>query len=452
MWLPDLDCFEGPKYKMIADAIEEDIVKERISPGFQLPPHRELADRLGVTVGTVTRAYSEASKRGLLRGETGRGSFVAGKGFGEPFLTHAEESPKNAVDMGMTLPLHHLDPPMSQAFAYLAEENDLQGLLRYYPSKGRLEDREIGARWLTRYFLDVKADQVLITAGGQNALALVLGSIFSAGDSIAVEKVTYPLFKTLGRRFGIKLVSVEMDEEGMLPEDLERIAHTHKLKGIYCMPTCHNPTAASMSVERRRAIAEIAEKEELFVIEDDAYALLSKDQFLPIFSILPDRTFYVASFSKAVCCGLRYGYLVLPAGYLKRVEQCLADLMWMVSPLSAKVMNHWIANGVADKTIRLKREEARKRNQVAKEILGGHQFSMQDTGYFVWLQLPEEWNSTDFAREASEHGVIVTPQDYFTVSHASSINAVRIALSGPDDVVHLRRGLSTVGDILRIPM
>ena len=75
-WQPDISTFPGPRYLAIADALSDDIRQQRMAPGTRLPTHRELAFRLGVTVGTVTRAYAEAERRGLIGGEVGRGTFV----------------------------------------------------------------------------------------------------------------------------------------------------------------------------------------------------------------------------------------------------------------------------------------------------------------------------------------------------------------------------------------
>lgn len=448
IWKPDLSRFKGPRYLAIADAIADEIQTGRITPGFQLPTHRDLAEELGVTVGTITRGYAEAARRGLLRGETGRGTYIAGNTNTDSFLQHSEDLPKNAVDLGMTLPLNYLDPNMATTFHQLAEEPDLQSLLRYYPSKGRHMDREIGAQWLKNYHLNVSADQVQLTNGGQNAIAVVLSSLFRPGDTLAVENVTYPLFKTLARRYSLKLVSVNMDNEGMLPEDLEKVCHNQHVRGIYCMPTCHNPTTACMSQQRRESIAELARKYDFYVIEDEAYALLHEEPFTPIYNLAPERTFYIASLSKAIACGLRYGYLVSPLDCYRRIEQAIADMMWMASPVSGRIARLWIEDGTAMATLHNKRNESRARNGLAQKILKHYPFSSQSTGYFIWLNLPEPWNSTDFALEASEQRVIVTSDEHFIVGRTNRLNAVRIALSGPDRREDVENGLIVIRELL----
>lgn len=122
--------------------------------------------------------------------------------------------------------------------------------------------------------------------------------------------------------------------------------------------------------------------------------------------------------------------------------------MWMVSPVAARIARHLIDEGTAIETIQKKRAEARRRNELVQSILGGFRFQSQETSYFVWLNLPEPWNSSDFAREASEHDVIVTPEEYFTVGRSNRLNSVRIAISGPNRIEDLEKGLQVIRDLL----
>src|ERR671920_388064 len=99
MWTPDLSRHEGPRYTAIVEAIAEDIEHGRLKPGDQMPTHRELATQLGVTTGTITRAYSEAARRGLLVGETGRGTFVKGYLLDDSFLVLSSDDDDGLIDL-----------------------------------------------------------------------------------------------------------------------------------------------------------------------------------------------------------------------------------------------------------------------------------------------------------------------------------------------------------------
>lgn len=449
IWKPVLAPFQGPRYRAIADAIEADIAAGRIAPGFQLPTHRSLADDLGVTVGTITRAYAEAAQRGLIRGETGRGSYVNGARESKQNFQDPEDIPTNAVNMGLTLPLHQLDPELAPALTQLAQSPNLQKLLRYFPSRGRRIDRETGAKWLERYGVDSAPDNITIAVGGQNALATILAGAFKAGDAIAVEQYTYPLFKTLARRLSIKLVPIAMDTQGMLPRALKKAYKTQKIKGIYCMPNCQNPTAAAMGAKRRIQLVDIAVSENAFIIEDEAYGLFSETDHTPLAKLAPERTFFIGSFSKVVAAGLRIAYVHSPSRLVGRIEQAMADMTYMPSPLTAELARIWIENGTADSTITLKKAEARRRNLLVTKKLRGQKFNSQTGGYFLWLTLPESWNATDFVREAAEQDVKITPGDQFLVGHASDSDKVRLSLSAPETIEDLERGLDAIAAILK---
>jgi DNA-binding transcriptional MocR family regulator len=453
IWKPDLEVFQGPRYRALADAIERDMNSGRLPQGAQMPTHRELADQLGVTVGTVTRGYAEAARRGLLRGETGRGTFVGSSTRKDSYFEHHEDTTEQAVDMGMNLPLHHFDPDLASTFLKLSSQSDLQSSLRYYPSRGRHQDRELGVEWLREHHgLPTSPDRILITAGGQHALTVILSSVFRPGDTLAVESVTYPMMKSLARRFNLRLLPIPMDSEGMLPDALESACQQHPVHGLYCMPTTHNPTTAVMGAERRQALGAVAGRHRLMILEDDAYALLSDQPFRPLSADWPDLGFYIASFSKPVTPGLRFGYLCAPDAWVKRLEQGIADTLWMASPLAARIAREWILDGTALATIRLKKQESRERNRLCRTLLEGATLRSLETGYFVWLELPEHWNATDFAKQASEQKVIVTPIEHYLVGRERPpADAVRIAISGPDTHDQLRQGLSIIRNLLEEP-
>jgi len=447
MWQPIINTEAGPRYIAIANAIEGDVKQGRLAPGAQLPTHRDLAEMLGVTVGTVTRGYAEAARRGLLRGETGRGTFIGGEA-SKTLLCHREGLLPGVVDMSMTLPLYGQNPDLNEALRRIAMDPNTQRLLEYYPSNGRLVDRQAGVQWITRYNLDVLAENVAVTTGGQNALAVVLSAMFRPGDTIAVEGITYPFIKTLSRRFNVKLIPIGQDDNGMIPESLEAVCREHPIQGVYLMPTCQNPTTTRIPEYRRQQIAAIAQQHDLMIIEDDAYAQIAGNLGIPFAALAPERTFFIASMSKAVAGGLRVAYLASPAIHTKTIERALSDMVWMTPPLMAEVARQWILEGTADQTIIVKREEARQRMDLTKKLLSGLDISFQKTGYYAWLKLPEPWTSGDFARVAKENDLLITTDETFAVGRTPLPHAVRLSLSGAVDHDELTRGLELIRTIL----
>lgn len=447
MWQPDISDKNGPRYIAIADAIEIDIKKGKLNPGTRLPTHRDMADWLGVTVGTVTRGYAEAARRGLLRGETGRGTFVGAK-VHQQLICHQEKIKAGVIDMKLTLPFEMHNPDLGQALREAAQDPATQALLTYYPSVGRQIDREAGVEWLRRYNLEADPDNVCITVGGQNSLAVVLSAMFRPGDSVAVEGITYPLIKTLAHRFHIKLVPVDQDEFGMTPESLEETCRQNTIHGIYIMPTCQNPTTARMPEYRRQEIAEITRRHDLIVMEDDAYGLTVGDFGVPFAALVPERTFFIASLSKSVAGGMRVAYLHAPPRHLSAIKSAISDMVWMTPPLMADIARRWITDGTADRTLATKRKEAARRTKLATDMLQGLDFTVQKTSYFGWLKLPEPWTSSDFVRIAEKNDIHLSADDIFVVGRQPLPHAVRLGLSGAPTITELKLGLEKILNIL----
>ena len=151
IWAPDLSRHDGPRYLAIADALAADIESGRLEPGARLPTHRDLADRLGVTVGTVSRAYEEADRRGLIRGEVGRGTFVRPPVGGELRHDRPDGVGGAAIDLSLNFPIPDIDDRrLGATLVSMAGRRGLSSLLEYQPHAGALRHRAAGAAWLAR--------------------------------------------------------------------------------------------------------------------------------------------------------------------------------------------------------------------------------------------------------------------------------------------------------------
>src|SRR6266545_7156005 len=174
MWTPDLRQRSGPRYLAIAEALAEDAGGGRLRPGTRLPTHRDLADRLGVTVGTITRAYAEATRRGLVTGEVGRGTFVRARA--RP-AAMAEGPEAGLIDLSANLPpaaaVKQEAATLARTLAALARRKDLGRLLAYPPEGGAREHRAAGAEWIRRGGFATTVERVLVTSGSQHGMTAV---------------------------------------------------------------------------------------------------------------------------------------------------------------------------------------------------------------------------------------------------------------------------------------
>src|SRR5262245_15162220 len=311
MWRPHKLSPRGPVYLAIADALAVDLEAGRVKPSERLPTHRSLARALGVNVVTITRAYAEAARRGLVEGHVGRGTFVRSiEERPRERLNHAKVA--GAIDLSqnqIVLPRGSID---SEALLRSLGERFEAALHAGYIPAGQSEHRAAGAKWLERAGLSVDPGRVMVTNGGQQALAAVFATFAKAGDTVLVEELTYAGVKSLAALFRLRLHPVAVDEQGLVPEALEEACRRGNPKLLYCMPNLHNPTGVVLSAERRERVARLAERYDLLVLEDDASGFLLEAPPEPIAALVPERGLFVSSLSKALSPALRIRYLAAP--------------------------------------------------------------------------------------------------------------------------------------------
>jgi len=442
MWRPRLDRKSGPLYRALADAIAGDIQAGRLRAGERLPPQRDLADALGMNVTTVTRGYREADRRGLVRGEIGRGTFVRPPAFALPQFQAA-----GLTDLGTNalLPQAH-GGELAAGLAALASRVAPEQLFNYQPHAGRLEHRAVAAAFLRRTHVPAQPADTIFTSGAQHAMAVALATLTAPGEAVLCESLTYTGMRSLANHLHVRLQAVAMDANGMLPDSLEDAALESGARVLYCMPSIQNPTGRVMSRKRRQELARVASRLNLFIVEDDTYGFLASGQ-VPIASLVPERTFYLTSLSKSLAPGLRVGFLRMPPGWIDRVTGAVFATTVTVMPLAAAAAVEWIEDGTVDRVIAWKREEVKARQQLTRSILGGHITGAAESQH-VWLQLPPRWPAEDFVREARQRGVVITPGRDFAVERHEAPNAVRICLGPPAERVSLERALHTLLEIL----
>lgn len=453
LWQPDVSRYRGPRYLAIVAALSEDIEQGRLPSGTRLPTHRALADALGVTVGTVTRAYAEAARRNLVSGEVGRGTFVRAEPQRETFNLyvppHADEG---ALDLTIISPCHLLEPEVLQeGLARVAQHPEVHRLLAYQPDGGLPEHRAAAAHWTAQDGVEASAERMVITMGAQHALLAVLASLCRPGETLLTEALTYAGMKGVAKLLHLNVRGVALDAEGLDPERLEHACATTGARVLYTMPTLQNPTTGVQSRARRQGVAEIARRYDLTVIEDNVYGFLPAEAPPPLTTLIPERSYYVNGASKNLAPGVRIGFVLAPEGRAERVASAVRASCWMASPLLAELTAQWINDGTAERITAQQRSEAAARQQLAAALLGPHGLVAPPVGYHAWLPLPEPWLAEDFVAQARERGVLVTPGSVFAAERTAAPHAVRIGLGGVLPRERLREGLSTLAGILQAP-
>ena len=450
IWTPDLSSRPGPRYRALAEAIADDIGDGILPEGGRLPAQRELAWRLGVTTGTVTRAYALVAQRGLVAGEVGRGTYVRGGPTAAGRVNPVVDGAEGPISLTINAPP---DPGyrslLAEALAELDGGSGLDGLLSYTPKPGYADHRATAARWLERFGLNAEPEQVLITGGAHQAIVAALAGLTRPGDAVLVEQLTYAGTCHIAERLGLHLEGLTLDEEGLMPEALDAAARTSRARLLFTNPTLHNPTTATMSLARREAIVALARRHDLIVIEDDVYGHLPEQRAPALATLAPERTIHLTSASKSIAPGLRFGMLLAPAALYPPIADAQHDLFLICPPLMAEVFRHWVANGTAERLAEQQRLEARARQGIAREILAGHAFQTVPGSYHLWLSLPAPWRTAEFIATLAERGVAVEPGSAFAADPARAPHAVRCSLSGAANRERLSKALEIIARTLR---
>jgi DNA-binding transcriptional MocR family regulator len=451
MWSPDLQTQDGTLYERIAAALERDIRDGVLVEGARLPTLKELAAQLGVTPGTVNRAYELAQRRGQVEGEVGRGTFVRRHADAlDNARSPLPSAPPNKasalraasaaqtrfhdddlIDLSIVKPnLGLQEPHVRAALLELAHSANLPEMLDYTPDGGHPLHRRAGAAWMQHGGFPARAEQVLLTSGAQHGLWVAVNALTRPGDLVLCESLCYPGVASVVLGLGRRLKGVGMDEQGMDPQSLRDLCQRERPTMTICIATCQNPTTSVMSAERRADIAGIAREFDFILVDDDLYGFLAPSTVPPLATFAPERTLYLTSLSKSVMSSARLGYLHCPPEWLARLAASVRMSIWMVSPLAAQLATNLITNGTAHALAKAQRQEAQVRQAMARELLGNFEYRSQPTAFHVWLEVPERWSGGEhFAVLARSHQILIAGGDAFSINRdGQGRNHVRISL------------------------
>ncbi len=353
--------------------------------------------------------------------------------------------------MSMNLPPIPEDDGLAQqlwsSFAKLNGPDVTRLMLRYQEPGGALRDRQAGARWLASRVPNVPVDRLLVAPGAQGALTAILASLAGKGDVVLTEPLSYPGLISLAAHLGIRLMPVEMDDQGPLPDALERAITAFAPRAFYCMPTLHNPTTRSWSSARRAEILAVARDRALPIIEDDAYGGLLSEPKPTLVEMGGATIFHVASLSKTLSPALRLAYVIAPSeAAAMRLAGALRGTTAMASPLTASLATDWIDSGLAFQFLQSLRAEVRSRQEIVRALLAEPAVATDSEGFHVWLKLPQSWSRGEFIARLRSMGVSAVSSDAFAVAPAPE--AVRLSLGGPITRADLSRSLNAVSSLL----
>jgi DNA-binding transcriptional MocR family regulator len=414
MWTPDLTGRIPVKYLAIVEALAEAVECGDLQPGVQLPTHRELAWRLKVNVSTVTQAYREAARRHLVSGEVGRGTYVLADSREAALFGLKELHRSDVIDLSTNVPAIDLsNGDLDAALKEIAAKGDLSATQAYHSPQLIRRSQIAAASWLAWRGFELRPGNIIACAGAQQALMTALLALCRPGDGVLVEELTFPGMKAVGKQLGLRLQGIALDAEGALPAGLDRMARASGARVVVLVPSLQNPTGAVMSAQRRRAIAEVIRRRDLFLIEDDVYGGLTD---LPaLASELPERSIVVSSLSKTVAPGLRFGMIAGLAPVVQSLAGEIHATSWQLSPLMCEIACRWLESGVAQRRVAWQRAEVGRRYRMAAPILLGRPEGpgKRHPSPHVWL--PLGGNCEERALACRRRGVELVAGSLFAV-------------------------------------
>ncbi len=441
-WTPRLAPPPGLAHERLTAALAEDILAGVIPAGSRLPAHRDLAYRLGISLGTVTRAYETLQRRGLANGQKGRGMFV------NETATQEGARESERIDLSVNLPPPVLTAPMLKALlGRVAEKVDARHFNAYEAPAGRSSHRTLLARRLAEERgLAFDPTRLFVTSGAQHAIFVALAS--APPGPVAIEAVTYPGALRAARMLGRELIPLAMDEQGVTTDSLRAaLVRPDPPRVVYLMPSMQNPTGAHMEEARRHEIAGIARAADLTLIEDDVYAVFAPSSRLPALALLaPERTFYVGSLSKSLAPGLRTGYLLAPDETIEACNHWLQATRSMADPVSGLIMEQGIGEGLDKSVAQSIRAQAQTRCAMARERLGPWLAPQAIDGLHVWLPLPTA-RARDIVLAAARRDIHLAPPEAFMADPQASDAGLRLCL-GNAEPAQLELALDVIAELL----
>ena len=320
------------------------------------------------------------------------------------------------------------------------------GSLRYSASHSNAEQKEALSGFFSQHYKErFSADNLILTAGAQNAITSALLAVFSPGDHIACEEYTYRGLRYAAKLARIHLVPIKIDDKGMVPEHLASQAAALPIRGLVCVPNYQNPTARTMPQARRHAIAAIAAQHGMHVIEDDVYGLLAKNGIQPIYSLYPERTLLIHGFSKALGPGLRVGAIFSPPALQIPLCTAVRATTWMPSQIDLAIISSLITDGTIHKAIKDNRNQLDRRVNLFVRQFSKHESSFGAYCPHATIRLPAGQRAHRVMDWLMAERVFVESSEQFS-ARAQGGEFIRVNLTGiyrEDSLAHALGKIAT---------
>ncbi|MCG7624586.1 MocR-like ectoine utilization transcription factor EhuR [Epibacterium sp. Ofav1-8] len=453
IWYPDPATLTPPLHASLAKMIAKAISDGRLPKGTQLPTHRKMAEELGLSVHTISKAYDSLRRQKLIDGQVGRGSYVLDpdEHDGQPFQLSSEKG--QGFDLSILRPVfsqQHADR-FQQALRDLPEGLDPSYYLSCRPNVGHDAHRAAGVKWLQGCGLETSAERIIMTNGVSHGMSAALSALTRPGDTVVSSQITHHLLVSGCSYLGLNLAGLEVDAEGILPDALERYCREKSAKVLFLLPSLASPTAEMMPEQRRRDLVDVARRHDLHIIENDAFGPVVADRQVPVAMLAPERTIYLTTFSKCTVSGLRAGYMAAPEHLAPALTGRIVVFGWMATPLMCELATRWVLDGTAAELAQWQQRTLMERFEIAARELQGWQWRGTPSAPHLWLPLTEGWTTGTFISYARQLQVAVAPDAPFLAPKTPPQNAVRLSLGSIQDPERFQQAMGLIAGMLKRP-
>lgn len=486
-----------PLYIQLRDQLRALVHAGDLRPGDRIPASRELATILGVHRTTVANAYAELEAEGLIQGHVGRGTYIQGNGNGHALrftppppslaasdgglrweLLFADERGEEILSrLTASAPLDSLSFVMARPATDFFPVEELQtcvnavlrreatDVLNLGSSDGYAPLKEALLEVLRQDGIPAKDENLLVTAGCQQALDLISKAFVRPGDCVVMENPTYPGAVAIFNGARARCIGVPVNthpEPGKpLGVDLEAMEATlaaNRVKLIVLTPDFHNPTGTSMPLASRRKLLELAARHQVPVVEDHIYARLhAREERVPSLKQL-DRSnlvIHIDSFAKVAFPGLRVGWIVAPPAAIERLRLVKQTTDLHTDQLAQATLAEFLRRGYFSKHLAKMRKVYAVRLAALDEALRHNmpeetRWTLPEGGMCLWLELPPGFDASELLIHAKERGLLFAPGRYFYVQSPLP-NTLRLGFANLDEK-ELARGAAILAEVLRIEM
>ncbi len=343
---------------------------------------------------------------------------------------------------------------LRRAFDQVLAE-DPRRVLQYSTTEGDPDLRALLAARLGHRGLPTHADDLLVTTGSQQALTLLAAALLQPGDVVAVEEPTYLAALQCFGLAGARVVAVLTDDDGILPDRLEEVLTRHQPRLLYLVPTFHNPTGRTMTATRRHAVADIAARRGLWIIEDDPYGELrfegTPQPWIATVPAAADRTVLLGSLSKTVAPGLRLGWLRAPAPLRRACVLAKQATDLHTSTIDQAAAARYLADGDLERHLAAVCAAYRRRRDAMLAALPtalppGSHWTRPQGGMFVWARLPSGLDAAALLPAALANKVAYVPGAVFHASPPPT-NTLRLSFTA-NPPARIAEGLARLAPVL----